>query len=607
MSRRRALLIAGAAAVLVAVAVVPVTRAFAANGASATFTKTSDWGTGYEGKYTIVNGSTSALTWRVEFDLAAGSTISSFWDANVTKSGNHVVATGTWNATLAVGGTASFGWIGAPGGIAPTNCTLNGLSCLANGGGPSVPGAPGNLTVTGTSASSISLSWGAASGTVTGYRVYEGTTVRATLTGTSTSITGLMACTSHTYTVHAYNDSGESSPSNSVTASTSGCTGAPGVPGNASVTATTNSSISLGWSASTGTVSGYRVYEGTTVRATVTGTSATISGLGTCTSHTYTVRAYNTTAESGSSNSVSATTGGCTSSGAMASAPYLYEGWGSPPAPSTVMGATGIKWFTMAFVNSGGGCSPAWDGSRPITGGVDAQAISQIRAGGGDVIPSFGGWSGNKLGPNCTSPEALAGAYQQVINAFGLKAIDIDIENTDEFENEAVQDRILNALRIVKQNTPSIRAIVTFGTSTTGPTWWGTRLITRAAALGANVDVFTIMPFDFGGGANMYQNTVNAAEGLKNALKTAFAWSDDTAYRHMGISGMNGLSDQQEQTTTATWTQLRDWAAARHLARFTFWSVNRDRPCPGGGVQSTCSGIDQPNWEFTRITAGYTG
>lgn len=479
------------------------------------------------------------------------------------------------------------------------------ISLQGAGGGTGVPGAPTNLAVTGTTSSSIALSWSASSGTVTGYRVYEGSTVAATVTGTSANITGLAAGSTHTYTVRAYNGSGESPNSNSVTATT-GSQGAPGVPGNFRVTGTTNTSISVAWDASTGTVTGYRVYEGTTVRATVTGTTATVSGLGACTAHTYTVRAYNGSGESGSSASAGATTGGCTSNGAMAAAPYLYEGWGSPPAPSTVMGATGIKWFTMAFVLSGGGCAPAWDGSRPLTGGVDAQAISQIRANGGDVIPSFGGWSGNKLGPNCTTPQALAGAYQQVINAYSLKAIDIDIENTDEFESEAVQDRILGALKIVKQNNPSIKTIVTFGTSTTGPTWWGTRLINQSAALQANVDVFTIMPFDFGGGANMYQNTVNAAEGLKNALKTAYGWTDDTAYRHMGISGMNGLSDQQEQTTTATWTQIRDWAASKHLARLAFWSVNRDRPCPGGGVVSNCSGISQADWDFTRITAGFT-
>ena len=47
-----------------------------------------------------------------------------------------------------------------------------------------------------------------------------------------------------------------------------------------------------------GTVTGYRVYEGTTVRATVTGTSATITGLGRLHTHTYTVAAYNAAGES---------------------------------------------------------------------------------------------------------------------------------------------------------------------------------------------------------------------------------------------------------------------------------------------------------------------
>jgi hypothetical protein len=285
-------------------------------------------------------------------------------------------------------------------------------------------------------------------------------------------------------------------------------------------------------------------------------------------------------------------------------APYLYMGWGNPPSPATVMSATGVKWFTMAFVLSSGGCNPAWDGSRPLSGSVDAQAISQIRAAGGNVVPSFGGWSGNKLGPNCSTPEALAGAYQQVINAYGLKAIDIDIENSDEFENVTVQDRILGALKIVKQNNPGIQTIVTFGTSTTGPTYYGNRLIDQSSALGVGIDVFTLMPFDFGS-SNIYNDTVGAATGLKNKLKSTFGWSDATAFSHVGISGMNGLSDQQELTTVSTWTQIRDWAKANGLGRLAFWSVNRDRGCAGGGVVSNCSGIAQADWDFTKITAGF--
>jgi chitinase len=288
----------------------------------------------------------------------------------------------------------------------------------------------------------------------------------------------------------------------------------------------------------------------------------------------------------------------------MASAPYIYPGWGNPPAPSTVMNATGIKAFTIAFVLANG-CNPVWDGESGITGGVHASTINAIKAAGGSVVPSFGGWSGNKLGPNCSTSALLAGAYQKVIDAFALKAIDIDIENTDEFENPTVQDRILGALKIIKQNNPTVKTILTFGTTTNGPSSTGVRLITQAKALGANVDIFTQMPFDFGGGANMYTSTVNASEGLKNQLKSTFGYTDAQAYSHMGISGMNGLSDQQELTSTATWTQIRDYAKSKGFARFTFWAVNRDRGCAGGGVVSNCSGIAQADWAFTQISAGF--
>lgn len=506
-------------AALAALAVIPVPASAAP--ATATFTKVSDWGGGFEGKFTLVNGTTSAINgWSVVFDMPAGFSITTSWDAVRSNSGQRYTFTNpSWAPTLPAGATVTFGFNGAPGNFTGgvLNCTFNGASCS---GGPTTPGAPPT-------------------------------------------------------------------------------------PANFRVTGSTNTSISVAWNAVTGTVSGYRVYEGTTVRATSTGTTATISGLGACQSHTYTIAAFNNIGESPKSSPVSGSTTGCTTPQGGPGAPYLYMGWGNPPNPAMVMSATGVKWFTMAFMLASGGCNPAWDSQRPLQGGVDAQTIATIRANGGDIVPSFGGWSGNKLGPNCSTPQALAGAYQQVISAYNLKAIDIDIENSDEFENETVQDRILSALKIIKQNNPSVKTIVTFGTATTGPTFFGNRLITRAAALQANIDVFTIMPFDFGGGANMFQNTVNASEGLKNSLKAAFGWSDSVAYGHMGISGMNGLSDQQELTSVATWTQIKDWAKARGLNRLAFWSVNRDRPCPGGGVVSDCSGIAQNNWDFTRITAGF--
>jgi hypothetical protein len=296
--------------------------------------------------------------------------------------------------------------------------------------------------------------------------------------------------------------------------------------------------------------------------------------------------------------------------GPMAAAPYEYLGWGNPPDPTTVMSAAGVKWFTLAFVLSDGTCNPMWDENRPLTGGSDQTAINRIRAAGGNIIPSFGGWSGRKLGTYCTSASALAGAYQKVINAYGLKGIDIDIENTDEFQNNTVQQRIVDALKIIRANNSGLRIYLTMGTTTTGPDSWGQALIAKAKSGGFVPDAWVQMPFDFGGGtANMGTLTVNASEGLKSVLKSTYGWSDDTAYRHMGISSMNGVTDDSgELVRLADFQTMLSYVKQHHLARFTFWSVNRDRPCANGTVSDSCSGVSsQANWDYTKVITSYTG
>ncbi|GAA3532933.1 chitinase [Amycolatopsis ultiminotia] len=282
--------------------------------------------------------------------------------------------------------------------------------------------------------------------------------------------------------------------------------------------------------------------------------------------------------------------------------PYLYQ-WGGQSDPAAAMDATGVQAFTLAFMLSSGGCNPAWDGSRALDG-ADQALIQTIRDKGGDVIPSFGGWSGSKLGALCGSPEELAGAYQKVIDAYQLKAIDLDIENTDEFENEAVQDRILNAVKITKDKNPGLRVVITMGTGTDGPNDWGKRLISQAKALGADVDVWSVMPFDFSDGGDMAAMTESAVDGLATQLKSTFGWDDATAYQRSGLSSMNGNTDNAGETVSVDdFTAIRDYATGHHLGRFTFWATNRD--CSGGGTD--CSGIDQDQYAFTKIVAGYQG
>ncbi|MFI7617057.1 chitinase [Nonomuraea terrae] len=198
--------------------------------ATASFVKTADWGSGFEGRVTVTNTTATSMNgWNVQFDVPAGFSIPSAWDAVMSRSGQRYTFTNpSWAPTLAPGAEATFGFTGNPGNFPGiTGCTLNGAACGDGEPTPGVPGRPGPASATATG-TSIALSWGASPGTVIGYRVYEGTAVKATVTGTSATIGGLGACETHTYTVRAYNAQGESAAGDPVTATTTGCTGGGG-------------------------------------------------------------------------------------------------------------------------------------------------------------------------------------------------------------------------------------------------------------------------------------------------------------------------------------------------------------------------------------------
>ena len=96
------------------------------------------------------------------------------------------------------------------------------------GGGGTAPAAPTGLTVTGTTASSVSLSWTAPAGTVTGYDVFENGTQVAQVSSTSDTVSGLAASTTYSFTVAAVNSVGSSPQSAAVSATTSASGGGGG-------------------------------------------------------------------------------------------------------------------------------------------------------------------------------------------------------------------------------------------------------------------------------------------------------------------------------------------------------------------------------------------
>jgi hypothetical protein len=136
MGRLRILLAAATVLVGSVGVAVLVTPADAAGSLTATLSYDSDWGSGYQAKYTINNGTSSTVTsWTVTFDLASGATLGSYWDALMSQSGTHVTATNrNYNGTIAPGGSTTFGFI-VTGSAKPTGCKINGAACGGGGGG----------------------------------------------------------------------------------------------------------------------------------------------------------------------------------------------------------------------------------------------------------------------------------------------------------------------------------------------------------------------------------------------------------------------------------------------------------------------------------------
>ncbi|SDW65547.1 lytic polysaccharide monooxygenase [Paenibacillus sp. PDC88] len=179
---------------------------------------------------------------------------------------------------------------------------------LSGGGGnpgdTTAPTAPSGLHSMGVTANSVSLMWSAATDNVgvTGYEIYRGSTLVATVSGSTLTYnaTGLTANTSYSFTVKAKDAAGNvSAASNALSITTSGAstpdTSAPSAPSGLHSMGVTASSVSLMWSAATDNtaVTGYEIYRGSTLVATVSGTTLeyNVTGLTANTSYSFTVKA----------------------------------------------------------------------------------------------------------------------------------------------------------------------------------------------------------------------------------------------------------------------------------------------------------------------------
>jgi chitodextrinase len=391
-----------------------------------------------------------------------------------------------------------------------------------------------------------------------------------------------------------------------------GSTTVPAAPAGLAVSGVSSSSVSLSWSAPSGTVSGYYVYQNGTRVTSVTGASATISGLTASTAYTFTVSAFNSAGEGPQSGPVQATTSSSTSGsgggGSFAVAPYADMTNLQEPMLDQAATQAGLKAFTAAFV-IGSGCTPIWGDTLPVTNDPTVTGeITKAESEGATPIVSFGGEDGVELAQSCTSLSSLEAAYQSVINTLHVTHIDFDIEGAA-IADTASNNLRFEALKELESANSGLVVSVTIPTFPTGPDYNGDAFLQQAAADGVSISVINVMAMDFygtfdTGGANMGSYAVEAAQGTLAFVKTI--WPGDT-YANIGVTPMIGQNDDPAEVFTEANAQtLVSFAEANHLGRLAFWSVDRDQPCSGSvsGLPA-CSEISQQPLDFTKIFVQY--
>jgi chitodextrinase len=189
------------------------------------------------------------------------------------------------------------------------NYIIISLDAAANQSSPSVtfvantakdlspPTVPDTISETASTVNTLSLLWAASTDNVgvTGYYVYRNGILVSTQGGTTFNDSGLTYSSSYTYTISAYDASGNvSAQSQPFNATSSNDTTPPTAPANLSSNNPLDNRLSLSWDASTDNVqvAGYKVYRNNQLVGTTISTNFTDLGLAPSTSYNYFIKAY---------------------------------------------------------------------------------------------------------------------------------------------------------------------------------------------------------------------------------------------------------------------------------------------------------------------------
>jgi len=303
-------------------------------------------------------------------------------------------------------------------------------------------------------------------------------------------------------------------------------------------------------------------------------------------------------------------------------APY-YETYDTSGDLAAQSQQSGSKFLSLAFLETAtaGSCTAYWNGdtTEPIAPSTFGADIAAIQRAGGNVIPSFGGYTADTtdtdIADSCSSVPAIAKVYESLITTYNVPRIDLDVEG-DSLTNTAGINRRNEAVAMTEAwaaaHHRQIQFSYTLPTFPTGLTSTGLAVLQNAVADHARISTVNLLTFDYyiGTAQDMVADTETAAAGLYGQLQGLYPTASPRDLWHMiGVTEMPGIDDYgpDETFSTADAGIIVRWAQQQGIGFLSFWALQRDNGgCPGTKGAGTCSGVAQPEWFFSHVFEHFT-
>lgn len=271
-------------------------------------------------------------------------------------------------------------------------------------------------------------------------------------------------------------------------------------------------------------------------------------------------------------------------------------------------------------------CTPSWGTRFSLDEAADQldldARIARFQEDGGSLAVSFGGALNDELATACTGQEQLEAAYRQVLDRYRIETVDLDIE-AHNLADEAGGERRARAIAQLQAERLAaggdLAVWVTLPAAPDGLTGPGLAAVSQLLEAGVELAGVNLMTMNYGAlrpeGESMLDASLRAAEAAHAQLSGLYsrAGPDDGAgpdgrqlWRKIGLTPLIGRNEVPGDVFDLEAARgLNAFARDREIGRISMWSLNRDAACGPDAAMATasptCSGIEQPAGEFSRL------